>query len=188
MATGVDQLSALAADYGTRLEEQGVLAPGTVDELLASVDRITTGVTESLVERGIDPIVIERTEDDLDFGGIVDSVRFWSTVGLGVAVVAAITILVVSPVALLRRFVPIGIAIAVAGLLLVLVSRGTVLLSLENASLRFAPEDDGRGERLSGIDVRCSNRTEVFAAADRLGCRSGEHTIRAAGLDITCVD
>ena len=61
-------------------------------------------------------------------------------------------------------------------------------LALENASLRFAPEDDGRGERLSGIDVRCSNRTEVFAAADRLGCRSGEHTIRAAGLDITCVD
>ena len=134
VTTGVDQLSALAADYGTRLEEQGVLAPGTVDELLASVDRITTGVTESLVEQGIDPIVIERTEDDLDFGAIVDSVRFWSTIGLVVAVVAAITILVVSPVALLRRFVPIGIALAVAGMLLVLVSRGTVLLSLDDVA------------------------------------------------------
>lgn len=65
---------------------------------------------------------------------------------------------------------------------------GFPVLALENASLRFVHETDGRGERLSGIDVHCSDRDATLADADRLGIRSGEHTVSAAGLDITCVD
>jgi hypothetical protein len=128
--TEVDELRALATEYGVLLEERGIIAPGTVDAVAEAADRIGS----DLAEHGIDPIVIERTEDDLDFGTIVDSVRLWSTIGLVVAVLAVITILVVSPVALLRRFMPVGVALAVAGLLLLLVSRGTVVLSLDDVA------------------------------------------------------
>ena len=128
--TEAAEITALAEEFGIRLETEGVLPPGTVEEVTA----VATDLVSELAETGIDPIVIERTEDDLDFGTIVDSVRLWSTIGLVVAVLAVITILVVSPVALLRRFMPVGVALAVAGLLLLLVSRGTVVLSLDDVA------------------------------------------------------
>lgn len=133
--TDVDDLAALATEFGVRLEAEGVLAPGTIDpDAVAEVAETVDRVTSDILEQGIEPIVIERTEDDLDFGGIVDAVRTWSTIGLVVAVVAAVLILVVSPVALLRRFVPIGIALAVAGLLLLIVSRASVVLRLDDVA------------------------------------------------------
>jgi hypothetical protein len=129
-STEAAEITALAEEFGIRLEAEGVLPPGTIEE----VTSVATDLVSELGETGIDPVVIERTEDDLDFGGIVDSVRLWSTIGLVVAVLAVITILVVSPVALLRRFTPVGIALAVAGLLLLLVSRATVVLSLDDVA------------------------------------------------------
>ena len=133
--TDADDLAALATEFGVRLESEGVLAPGTIDpDAVAEVAETVDRVTSDILEQGIEPIVIERTEDDLDFGSIVDAVRTWSTIGLVVAVVAAVLILVVSPVALLRRFVPIGIAFAVAGLLLLIVSRAAVVLRLDDVA------------------------------------------------------
>lgn len=133
--TDADDLAALATEFGVRLEGEGVLTPGTIDpDAVAEVAETVDRVTSDILEQGIDPIVIERTEDDLDFGAIVDSVRLWSTIGLVVAIVTLITILVVSPVALLRRFVPIGIALAVAGLLLLIVSRASVVLRLDDVA------------------------------------------------------
>ena len=133
--TDADDLAALATESGVRLESEGVLAPGTTDpDAVAEVAETVDRVTSDILEQGIEPIVIERTEDDLDFGSIVDAVRTWSTIGLVVAVVAAVLILVVSPVALLRRFVPIGIAFAVAGLLLLIVSRAAVVLRLDDVA------------------------------------------------------
>ena len=133
--TDADDLAALATEFGVRLESEGVLAPGTIDpDAVAEVAETVDRVTSDILEQGIEPIVIERTEDDLDFGSIVDAVRTWSTIGLVVAVVAAVLILVVSPVALLRPFVPIAIAFAVAGLLLLIVSRAAVVLRLDDVA------------------------------------------------------
>lgn len=133
--TDADDLAALATEFGVQLEAEGVLAPGTIDpDAVAEVAETVDRVSSEILEQGIEPIVIERTEDDLDFGAIVDAVRTWSTIGLVVAVVAAVLILVVSPVALLRRFVPIGIALAVAGLLLLIVSRASVVLRLDDVA------------------------------------------------------
>ncbi|MGA1564829.1 MAG: hypothetical protein ACO39Q_01350 [Ilumatobacteraceae bacterium] len=60
-------------------------------------------------------------------------------------------------------------------------------LVFDNAAIRFVPETDGRGERLIGIDVRCTDRQAVLEAGERLGCRNDDDTIIAAGLEITCV-
>lgn len=61
------------------------------------------------------------------------------------------------------------------------------MLAFENAVLRFVPETDGRGERLIGIDVRCTDRQAVLSLAERLNCVTETGTIIAAGLEITCV-
>ena len=62
------------------------------------------------------------------------------------------------------------------------------ILDFENARIRFVQETDGRGERLSGIDVRCNDIDAVLGAATTLGLRTSGNTVTLAGLDVTCVE
>lgn len=122
------EIAELAAEFGIRLEDAGVIDEGTVDDVAAEVDRITS----SIIDEGVEPITLERTEDDPDLSSIVDSVRFWSNIALGLAVVAAVVMLAVSPVGFLRRLLAVGIAIGASGALLIGVSRFANLLPLDN--------------------------------------------------------
>lgn len=122
------EIADLAAEFGIDLGGQDVIDPGTVDEVLDTVDEVAS----TLIEEGIDPITIERTEDDPDLSSIVDSVRFWSNIGLGLAIVAAVVMLAVSPVGFLRRLLPVGIAIGASGALLIGISRVASMLPLDD--------------------------------------------------------
>ena len=62
------------------------------------------------------------------------------------------------------------------------------ILDFDNARLRFVEEEDGRGERLSGIDVRCCDRPSVLATAETLGLRIDDETVALAGLHVTCIE
>ena len=55
------------------------------------------------------------------------------------------------------------------------------ILEFDNARIRFVQENDGRGERLSGIDVRCGDIEVVLAAATTLAADTQHlcHTRRA---------
>lgn len=127
-ATNSAEIAELAAEFGIALEEDGLIDEGTVDDVIAEVDEIAS----TLLDEGVEPITIERTEDDPDLSSIVDSVRFWSNIGLGVAAVAAVLMLAMSPVGFLRRLLPVGIAVAAAGGLLIGVSRSAGLIPLDD--------------------------------------------------------
>ena len=62
------------------------------------------------------------------------------------------------------------------------------ILEFDNARIRFVQENDGRGERLSGIDVRCGDIEAVLAAATTLGLQTRNTSVTLAGLDVTCVE
>lgn len=62
------------------------------------------------------------------------------------------------------------------------------ILQFDNARIRFVQETDGRGERLSGIDVRCSDIASIMSVAELLGVRTGDTTVTLAGLEISCVE
>ncbi|MGA1219994.1 MAG: VOC family protein, partial [Ilumatobacteraceae bacterium] len=62
------------------------------------------------------------------------------------------------------------------------------ILNLDNARIRFVQETDGRGERLSGIDVRYSDIDSIMSSAELLSVRTGDTTVTLAGLEITCVE
>ena len=127
-ATDSAEIAELAAEFGITLEDNGLIDEGTVDDVAAEVDRITS----SIIDEGVEPITLERTDDDPDFASIVDSVRFWSNIALGLAVLAAVVMLAVSPVGFLRRLLSVGIAIGASGALLIGVSRFANLLPLDN--------------------------------------------------------
>lgn len=127
-ATDSAEIAELAAEFGITLQDNGPIDEGTVDDVAAEVDRITS----SIIDEGVEPITLERTDDDPDFASIVDSVRFWSNIALGLAVLAAVVMLAVSPVGFLRRLLSVGIAIGASGALLIGVSRFANLLPLDN--------------------------------------------------------
>lgn len=60
-------------------------------------------------------------------------------------------------------------------------------LSLENATLRFVPCQDGRPEGLGGMDVRCSDRAAIMASAQQHDAVIGENLIHLCGLRIHLV-
>jgi len=84
---------------------------------------VLDAIDEGSLLEGIEPIVLERTESDVDLSGVVDSVRMWSNIGLALAVVSAALMLVLSPAAFLRRLLPVGVALLLAGVVLFGVSR-----------------------------------------------------------------
>jgi hypothetical protein len=44
------------------------------------------------------------------------------------------------------------------------------VMELDNASVRFVPITDGRGEGLAGLDLRAADRDRALAAAEERGC------------------
>ncbi len=60
-------------------------------------------------------------------------------------------------------------------------------MTLDNATLRFVPCNDGRPEGLGGIDVVATDPAAVLNAADAHGARSGEQQIQLCGLRINLV-
>lgn len=59
---------------------------------------------------------------------------------------------------------------------------GHAAIALENATLRFVPALDGRGEGLGGIDLRCADRGAVLTAAEKRGARVGEDRVDLVGM------
>lgn len=57
-------------------------------------------------------------------------------------------------------------------------------MQLDNATLRFVPAIDGRGEGLGGIDVATTDRDAILDAADRLGCAVSDDQVAIAGLRV----
>ncbi len=55
-------------------------------------------------------------------------------------------------------------------------------IELDNATLRFATCTDGRREGLGAIDLRCTARSEVLAAADAVGAVTGDTQITLCGI------
>ncbi len=82
---------------------------------------------------GVGPVDILRTEQDLDLSWTVDRLRFWSNTALAVAVLAAAVAVLASPVGAMRRLLPIGLAVAAAGLGLIGISRASGLIDLTDA-------------------------------------------------------
>lgn len=91
-------------------------------ELGAQVDLTTVG-----------PIDIVRTEQDLDLSWTVDRLRFWSNTSLAVAVLAVAVMVLTSPVGAMRRLLPIGLVVAIAGLVLIGISRASGLIDVADA-------------------------------------------------------
>lgn len=61
-------------------------------------------------------------------------------------------------------------------------AQGNPALVLENAELRFIPADDGRGEGLSGLDIRVADRGYIFREAESRGCDTTDDTVIVCGV------
>lgn len=59
---------------------------------------------------------------------------------------------------------------------------GNPALVLDNATIRFVPAEDGRGEGLGGIDVVAVDKEAVLEAAEQRGVRQGDDTIMMGGI------
>ncbi len=64
---------------------------------------------------------------------------------------------------------------------------GPPTLPLQNAGVRFVPCRDGRPEGLGAIDVRCTARGAVLAAADQRGAVTGDDQVTLCGIRINLV-
>jgi hypothetical protein len=61
---------------------------------------------------------------------------------------------------------------------------GVPSLPLDNATVRFVPCADGRPEGLGGIDIACSDKGAILAAAEARGAISGDDQINICGMRI----
>ena len=61
---------------------------------------------------------------------------------------------------------------------------GNPTMQLDNATLRFIEDADGRGEGLGGIDVTTTDKAAVVDAADRLDCAVSDNQVMVAGLRV----
>jgi Glyoxalase-like domain len=65
---------------------------------------------------------------------------------------------------------------------------GNPSLSLENATIRFVKDTDGRGEGLGGLDLIAVNRGRALESATRLGKCGSDGTIHVCGMRMNLVD
>jgi len=61
---------------------------------------------------------------------------------------------------------------------------GNPTIALDNATLRFVADPDGRGEGLGGIDVITQDRDAVLAGARARGCYVSDDEVAVAGLRV----
>lgn len=55
-------------------------------------------------------------------------------------------------------------------------------ISVDNATIRFVKETDGRGEGLSGLDLAATNKKRALDGAEKLGRRVGDDTVLVCGV------
>ncbi len=55
-------------------------------------------------------------------------------------------------------------------------------IAVENATLRFVKETDGRGEGLSGLELAATDRKHALDAAEKQGRRINDDTVMVAGV------
>ena len=60
-------------------------------------------------------------------------------------------------------------------------------IALQNAKLRFVKETDGRGEGLSGLDVKAADRKHALDAAEKHGRRISDDTVMVCGVRMKLV-
>jgi hypothetical protein len=65
---------------------------------------------------------------------------------------------------------------------------GPPTLTLDNATIRFVPAEDGRGEGLGGIDLIATDGESVTAAADERGLHGDDGVILLGGVRFRLVD
>ncbi len=66
---------------------------------------------------------------------------------------------------------------------------GNPSIKLENSTVRFVKDTDGRGEGLGGLDLVATNRSKALEAAKRLGkLASDGQTINVCGMRMKLVD
>src|SRR5262249_14926520 len=66
--------------------------------------------------------------------------------------------------------------------------QGNPALRLENATLRFVKDEDGRGEGLGGLDLVATDRKAMFANAERYGKRASDDIVMISGMRVRAVD
>lgn len=64
---------------------------------------------------------------------------------------------------------------------------GHPALALENATLRFVPDRDARGEGLGGIDLRAADPDAILRAAEIRGARTADDRVELVGMRIRLV-
>ena len=77
---------------------------------------------------------------------------------------------------------------SVIGVPVVAAQGGEPTIALGNATLRFVPATDGRGEGLGGIDLRVSSVEKVQAAARERGRLADDGTVRICGMRISLAE
>jgi hypothetical protein len=59
---------------------------------------------------------------------------------------------------------------------------GHATIALDDATLRFVPATDGRGEGLGGLDLQTADRARVLEAAESRGCRVSDDLVMVCGV------
>ena len=65
---------------------------------------------------------------------------------------------------------------------------GNAEIELDNATIRFVEERDGRGEGLGGIDVIANDRDAILAGARARNCYVNDDEVAVAGLRVGLID
>ncbi len=65
--------------------------------------------------------------------------------------------------------------------------RGNPAIRLENATLRFVKDEDGRGEGLGGLDLVATDRKAMFANAEKRGKRVSDDVVMICGMRMRAV-
>lgn len=60
-------------------------------------------------------------------------------------------------------------------------------IGVDNASIRFVKETDGRGEGLSGLDLAATDKKHALDAAEKQGRRLSDDTVMVCGMRIKLV-
>jgi hypothetical protein len=66
--------------------------------------------------------------------------------------------------------------------------QGNPAIRLENATLRFVKDEDGRGEGLGGLDLVATDPKAMFANAERHGKRQSDDTVMISGMRLHAVN
>jgi len=60
-------------------------------------------------------------------------------------------------------------------------------IAVDNATIRFVKETDGRGEGLSGLDLAATNKKHALDAAEKQGRRISDDTVMVCGMRMKLV-